>query len=285
VEVSGIAIVTDSASDLPAALLEQHRITSVPLEVRLAGLDAATLTAGDGEEFWRRAEATDEMAETSAPSPGDFATAFAEARDAGADGVLCITISSSLSATYQAACNGAAELDGSVAIEVVDSRLATMAQGLLVLHAAEMAAATTGLEELADRTRAAIDDCGALGALENLEALRRGGRIGSAQAFIGSLLSIKPVIELRDGVVEGESKQRTRAKSLRYVVDKIAALGPLAGLAVVHANAGDLDQLLGPLSRVFPSEQTIVTYIGPVVGAHTGVGSIGVCFRRAAATG
>lgn len=279
--MAGVHVVTDSASDLPLALREQARIVAIPLEVRLGNHDPAELAGLSGEEFWKIALGTDALAETAAPSPGSFAEAFRAAKAEGADGVICITISSALSATYQAARAGAEEVKDEVAVRVVDSRLATMGEGLLVLHAAELAESGADLDAVAAATEAAIPTIAVFGTLENLETLRRGGRIGSAQAFIGSLLSIKPVIEVRDGVVEGESKQRTRARSLRYLADKVAAAGPLAALSVVHAAAQDVGDILAALGAIYPPEQTIVTAIGPVIGAHTGPGTIGVCLRRA----
>jgi DegV family protein with EDD domain len=119
------------------------------------------------------------------------------------------------------------------------------------------------------------------GTLDTLENLRRGGRIGSAQAFIGTVLQVKPVVEVRDGVVKGESRQRTRARSLRYLADKVNSAGPLRRLAVMHAAAHDVDEfraLIKPVSLEYP---LVVSYIGPVIGAHTGVGTIGACFLRA----
>ncbi|HVB07238.1 MAG TPA: DegV family protein [Acidimicrobiales bacterium] len=279
--MAGVQIVTDSASDLPKELSERAGIRTVPLEVRLGDHDPAELAELPGEEFWKLANATDSLAETAAPSPGLFAEAFRAAAADGASGVLCVTISSRLSATFQAARAGATEVAAEIPVSVVDSRLATMGEGLLVLHASALAAEGADLGALVGATERAVESISVFGTLENLETLRRGGRIGSAQALIGSLLSIKPVIEVRDGAVEGESKQRTRARSLRYLVDKAAAAGPLAALAVVHAAAGDLDEILDPLAEVFPRADTIVTAIGPVIGAHTGSGTIGLCYRRA----
>ena len=278
--MSGIAIVTDSASDLPRELLERHGIVAVPLDVRLGNADPSELRELSGEQFWERAAHSDALAETSAPSPGAFVEAFRAAKERGATGVLCLTISSELSATYQSARAGASEMGSALPVEIVDSRQATMGEGLLVLHAAALAEGGGDLAEVTKGVQSALTAVETFGTLESLETLRRGGRIGSAQALIGSLLSIKPVIEVRDGVVEGESKQRTRARSLRYLVDKVAAAGPLAALAVVHAAAADIEEFLGLLSAVYPTEQTIVGFIGPVIGAHTGPGTIGVCLRR-----
>ncbi len=118
------------------------------------------------------------------------------------------------------------------------------------------------------------------GTLENLESLRRGGRIGGAQAFVGTLLSIKPVIEVRDGRVEGESRQRTRARSLSYLAAKIREAGPLKRLAVVHAGADDVGDLISLIGNIPVDEPLTISIMGPVIGAHTGIGTIAIALER-----
>ncbi|HUZ18975.1 MAG TPA: DegV family protein [Acidimicrobiales bacterium] len=278
--MSGIRVVTDSASDLPADIASRYSVVTVPLDVRLGDLGPEETRKLSATEFWQACANTAALPETSAPSPGAFRDAFAQAREDGCDGVVCVTISSELSATYQAACAGAAEVAGDIPVEVIDSRSATMGEGLLVIEAAELATPGSSLEEVAAGVRAAVGAIGVFGTLDTLDNLRRGGRIGSAQAFVGSLLSIKPVIEVRGGVVEGESRQRTRGRSLRYLAEKVAEAEPLRRLAVAHAAASDLGEFLRILAEVHPADDVIVAYIGPVIGAHTGAGTIGVCFLR-----
>jgi DegV family protein with EDD domain len=279
--VAGVKVVTDNVSDIPGDLLAQYGIEVVPLDVRLGTGTPEELGGITAEEFWRRVRATGAMAETSAPSPGAFAQAFLRARDDGFDGVCCVTFSSELSSTYQAACLGAKEVEEDVAVRVIDSRWGTMAEGLLVLDAAERARETLDLDDLCDAVSGQIASLRAFGALDTLEYLRRGGRIGSARAFFGSLFSIKPVITMRDGVIEGESRQRTRSSSLRYLADKVAAALPIRKLAVAHADAGDIEAFLTMLAPIFPPEKTIKAYIGPVIGTHLGPGAVAVCFQKA----
>ncbi|MGD0439022.1 MAG: DegV family protein [Acidimicrobiales bacterium] len=275
----GVKVVTDNVSDIPSDLLAEYDIDVVPLEVRL-GPDAEAISGMTPEEFWRRVRATGAMAETSAPAPGAFAQAFRRARKDGFDAVCCVTFSSELSSTYQAACLGAKEVEQDIAVRVIDSRWGTMAEGLLVLNAAEKARGTLELDVLCEAVLGQIATIQAFGTLDTLEYLRRGGRIGSARAFFGSLLSVKPVIAMRDGVIEGESRQRTRSSSLRYLADKVAAALPIDRLAVVHADAADLEAFLAMLAPVFPPEKTIKAYIGPVIGTHLGPGTVAVCFQR-----
>jgi len=274
-----IGVVTDSASDLPAALAAEHGIVIVPLSVRMGEIPESELRDITPERFWELERGTDSLAETAAPSPGDFAGAYELLRDRGCTGVLCVTISSQLSATYQAALAGSAAATG-IEVKVVDSFTATMGEGIVALEAAEVAATTDDLGLAAERVRVAAGDVTVIGTLDTLENLRRGGRIGTAQAFIGSMLSIKPVVEVRDGRVEAESRQRTRARSLRYLADKVAAAGPLKRLSVVHAAADDIAEFTGLLEARRLGLEPIVTPMGPVIGAHTGRGTIGVCWQR-----
>jgi DegV family protein with EDD domain len=279
--MSGIRVVTDSACDLPASEQADHQIVVVPLDVRLGDLGPEKTRDLSPEDFWAQCAKTTSLPETSAPSPGAFRDAFAAAADDGCTGVVCVTISSDLSGTFQAARAGAEELGDRITVEVIDSRSVTMGQGLLVLEAARHGAAGADVATAAEAVRAAIEKVKVYGTLDTMENLRRGGRIGAAQALLGSLLSIKPVIEVRDGVVEPESRQRTRTRSLHYLVDKVKNAGPIAHLSLLHAMAGDVDVFADMLAEVFPRERTIVGTIGPVVGTHSGVGAAGVAYQLA----
>jgi DegV family protein with EDD domain len=279
--VSGIRVVTDSAADLPEDLLERYAITVVPLEVRVGGQQPGGPDGLSAEEFWERFEASGGRAETSAPSPGAFAAAYRDAARDGADGVVCVTLSGELSGTYQSATAGASECAGEIAVQVVDSRTVTMAEGFVALAAAESALEGADLATAIAAAHGAVPKVSVTGALAALDTLRRGGRIGTAQAFFGSLLSVKPIITVRDGVVEGESRQRTRGRSLRYLADKASGAGPLRRAAIAHAAADDLEDFVALLHDARPDVEPVVTLIGPVIGAHAGPGTIGLCLERA----
>lgn len=279
--MSDIRVVTDSACDLPAGEVAANSIVVVPLDVRIGDVGPDVTRGYSVEEFWAQCAKTPKLPETSAPSPGAFRDAFSAAADDGCSGVVCVTISSELSGTLQAARAGAEEIGGRIPVEVVDSRTVTMGQGLLVLEAARQAAGGGDAAAVAGAVRAAIDRVKVYGTLDTLENLRRGGRIGSAQALVGSLLSIKPVIEVRDGIVEPESRQRTRTRSLQYLVDKVRSAGGIAQLALLHAMASDVDAFADMMAEVYPREKTIVSTIGPVVGTHTGPGAAGIAYQLA----
>ncbi|MDQ2725625.1 MAG: DegV family protein [Actinomycetota bacterium] len=276
--MSGIRLVTDSACDLTDELLAELGVGMVPLSIRFGSEELVDRVELSTKEFWSRVAEASALPETAAPSPGAFIRAFERMADEGAEGVVCITLSSKLSATIEAARQAARELDGRLPVQVVDSESVTMGEGLVVVEAAQRAAAGAGLDEV---VAAAVDAVGRMkvyGAIDTLENLRKGGRIGGAQALLGSLLAIKPVIEVRDGVVEQESKQRTRARSLEYLAGKVKAAGPIARLAVSGADAPDLDKFLDLLDGVHPTERLLLGDIGPVIGTHAGPRAIGVAW-------
>ena len=275
-----VRIVTDSASDLPQEMAEALDIVVVPLHVRFGADELVDRHQLSVAEFWARCAASADLPETAAPSPGAFKSAFDDLLAEGADGVVCVTLSAKLSATNEAASQAARAMDDPAAVTVLDSFCVTMGQGLGAGAAAEAAAdgASMGsVVDAAESTRERLTVCGVIDSLENL---RRGGRIGGAAAALGTLLSIKPVIEVRGGVVEQESRQRTRAKSLRYLAQKVRSAAPLERLAVVNAQAPDFNEFLRMVDDVRSTKPVVVGEIGPVIGTHAGPGTIGVAWVR-----
>lgn len=276
----GVRVVTDSASDLPESVVSELGIVVVPLTIRFGEADLVDQRDLTPTQFWEQCARTPTLPGTAAPAPGAFAHAFSRAAEAQFSGVVCVTISGSLSGTFDAARAGAAAA-GSIPVRVIDSRSVTMGEGLMAMAAARMAAEGKGLDQVAEAVEALTPRTRVYGALGGLDHLRKGGRIGGAQAFLGSLLSIKPIIEVRDGRVEAESRQRTRTRSLQYLVDKVRQHGPVEHLAVMHGDASDLDDLLARIHAALPDQEVLVGDLGPVVGAHTGPGTIGVTFHTA----
>jgi DegV family protein with EDD domain len=274
-------LVTDSACDLEKSELAGRAIEIVDLDVRLGEIGPETTRQWKAAEFWEACAKTDVLPETSAPSPGAFQEAFRRAGEAGADSVVCVTLSSKLSATYQAAAAAAEAMAGELAIEVVDSLSVTIGEGLAALDGLAVAEAGGAPQEVVAAVRATLQKIRMFATFDTLENLRKGGRIGGAQAFVGSLLSIKPVIEFRDGVVEPESRQRTRSRSLQYLADKARSLGPLERLVVMHSAASDVDYILDLLAEFYDRDKITTSYIGPVIGTHSGPGTIGVCCQLA----
>jgi DegV family protein with EDD domain len=274
----GVRVVTDSACDLPQDLVDQYGIEIVPLTIRFGSeelVDRKELGTG---EFWRRLQASPVLPETSAPSAGAFEEVFRRLIDDGADGIVCINLSSRLSATMQAAQVAAKSVGDACAIEVVDSLAVSMALGSMCLTAARRAdegadLATITAEVLDGRNRTKL-----YGALDTLEYLRKGGRVGAAQALLGSMLSIKPVVEVRDGVVAEAGKVRTRGKALRHLVEKLQP-GRFENVCVLHGDAPDVDEFLDLLAPVVPRDEIVVGQIGPVIGTHAGPRVIGITYQ------
>jgi DegV family protein with EDD domain len=262
-------------------MIEGHGIGVVPLDVRLGDDGPDVMRNLTPEEFWERCAKSTELPETSAPSPGAFRDAFLAAKSDGHDGVVCVTISGAMSGTYQAACAGAKEVEGELDIQVVDSRFPSLGQGLLVMEAVRRAEAGEKPEAVAEAVKSTIPKVRLYGMIDTLENLRRGGRIGGAEHFVGSLLSFKPIIEVRDGIVEKESRQRTRARALQYIVDKVRTAGEIAHLGILHSMAPDIDEFVSMVAEVYPREKMMVGIIGPVIGTHAGPGAAGVSFQLA----
>jgi DegV family protein with EDD domain len=278
-----VRVVTDSSCDLPPALTDEQGITVVPLTIRFGEeelVDRRDLTPA---EFWERSARSPMLPETAAPSPGAFEEAYRAAAASGADGIVCVNLSSKLSATSQSAEAAAKAVADAVPVVVIDSESVTLGLGMIVLEAARRAAGGAGVDDVAAAAKAAVPRTRVFGTIDTLDNLKKGGRIGAAQALLGSLLSIKPVIEVRDGAVEPGPKQRTRSKALRYLVDRVAAEpAPIEHLAVMHGAAPDVGEFLDLLAPHFPRDRIIVSDLGAVVGTHAGPRTIGVAYLVAA---
>ncbi len=275
-----IGVVTDSSCDLPDELLDRAGVAVVPLTIRFGAEELVDREDITPDDFWRRLPQATELPQTAAPSPGRFEAAFRRLAADGAEGVVAVCISGALSGTVQSAQVAATAVAGDIEVRVVDSRLASGALGLAALGAAEAAAAGGGLDEVEEAARSAAAASGVLGALDTLEYLKRGGRIGAAQALLGELLSVKPLIALEDGEVVPAGRVRTRRKALAALVEHVRELAPrLEALVVVHGAAPDVDAFTAAVAAVAPPDRLTVSMLGPVVGTHAGPGLIGVCHR------
>jgi DegV family protein with EDD domain len=277
--VSPVRIVTDSASDLDDKVCDDLGITVVPLTIRFGDEEFVDREELGVDEFYRRLREATALPETAAPAPGAFEQAYRRLADDGADAVVCVTLSAQVSATMQSARTGADALGDSLDVRVVDSRGVSVAEGNKVLAAAQAARDGAGAEEvvalvedLAGRTRT-------YGALDTLENLKKGGRIGNAQALLGTLLSIKPLIEISTGKVEEAGKARTRRKSLEVLAGKVLEHDTVTDLAVMHGQAPDLEEFLALLEPRYPRADVRLGVIGPVVGTHAGPRVMGVTFH------
>ena len=270
-----IRVVTDSASDLPHDIAQRLDIDVVPLTIRFGDEEFTDLSP---EDFWAKCKVSKTLPETSAPSPGAFQGAYERAKAAGYDGVIVLTISSLLSATHQAAVLGAEAVASEIDVRVVDTLNVSMGEGLIVIDVAEAAKDGATLEDLVARSSELLKKIGVVATLDTLEHLIKGGRIGGAKAFLGQVLAIKPMIDVKAGVVAEAGRQRTRAKALAAVAQVARNHAPLRRLALIQGASSDADvatlvSLVSDIPTQFP---LIVADIGPVVGTHAGPGIIGL---------
>jgi DegV family protein with EDD domain len=274
-----VRVVTDSAADLPDELAAELGVTVVPLSIRFGDEELVDRRDLSPEAFYDRMATAAVLPETAAPSPGAFADAFRAAVGGGpGDAAVCVTISGDLSGTIESARAAARSLPD-LDVRIVDSRSVTWGQGSQVVAAARAAAGGAGPDEVVRVVEEMIPRTRVYGALDTLENLKKGGRIGNAQALLGTLLSIKPIVDLSSGVTEEAGKVRTRAKALRALVERVAAAGPIENLAVMHGHAPDVDELVELLAAVHPREAIHVGEIGATVGVHGGPRVMGVTFQ------
>lgn len=278
--MSEIAIVTDSTAYIPKELVEKYDIRVAP-QVLIWG--EQTLLDGvdiQPEEFYNRLQKDPVHPSTSQASPAKFKEIFEELLNEERK-ILAILVSEKLSGTIDSA-NQAVEFFPGAPIEIVDSETTAMAMGFIVLLAARAAYEGATLEECKALAVQAVPHTGVVFAVDTLEFLHRGGRIGSGSRFLGTALNIKPILELRDGKVEAVERIRTRKKSLNRVVELIEArVGnrrPVR-LAALHANAKeDARFLLEEASARLEPVETVFSEVSPVVGTHAGPGTVGLCF-------
>jgi DegV family protein with EDD domain len=277
-----VAILADSGSDLTPALLRDHHIRQVPLTVAFGDRSYQSPDELPPEEFWRKMRAPDSpFAKTAAPSAGVFKRAFEQAFADGADSIVCVVLSEALSGTIHSAQMAKDMLPGSQ-IHIVDSRSASMGIGALALRGAALAAEGVSAGEIAAQLTKLRESIVLFVALETLEYLRKGGRISHAEAAIGGLLSIKPIITVEDGVVVTADKPRTRARAHERVLELLTDRPALEAHVLYSPPVDECafrDELLAHLPPPAPRLVT-VQVIGPIIGAHIGPGAYGAVLIR-----
>jgi DegV family protein with EDD domain len=265
-----VRIVTDSAADLPTDEAARLAVEVVPLSIRFGSEEFTDGVDLSVTEFYKKLATSETLPETSAPAPGAFEAAFRRQADAGADAVVCINLSEGLSATIQSARNAAKAVAGDLDVHVIDSRSITSGLGTQVTVAAEAAGGGAGVEDVVALVEGMIPRTHVIGALDTLENLKKGGRIGGAQALLGSLLSIKPLLDISTGEVAEAGKARTRRRALEWLRDQIFAVPQVEHLCVAHGGAPDVDEMLALLAPRYPDDTIQVRTIGATIGTHGG---------------
>jgi DegV family protein with EDD domain len=276
--LASVAIFTDSASDLDPALAEASGIGIVPL---LVSFGSETFRAGielSTAAFWDRMLAPDApFPTTAASSPGDFKEAYEAAFASGADSIVSIHVAGTLSATIKSA-QIARDMLPDREIHVVDSMSASMAEGMLAQIAVELAAEGRSAAEIAEVVEARAPDIVVYVALDTLEYLKKGGRISGTQAAIGTLLSVKLIITVKDGLVATRDKVRTRSKARERLIELVAER-PVERLVVLHTMSPDVEAFRDEIVAGIPDgprrEDVPIAVVGPSVGPHLGPGCVG----------
>ena len=265
-----VKIVTDSTSDLTPEIASKLGITVVPLYVHFgtdAYRDGIDLTT---EEFYQKLTQGKTLPLTAAPAPGTFAEVYDKLAEE-TDEILAIVISSKYSATYQAAVEGKELRKSKARVEIIDSLWATMGLGLIAISAAKAAQAGASFNEVIDIAQNSMRRVDMRMAFDTLEYLRRGGRIGTAQAFLGSMLKVNPIITIKDGYTEAVTRSRCRAKAIGYLYNFATSFSYIDEMAVEDATTPDeAEMLVERLGSKFPKEHIYRTKVSPAVGTHVG---------------
>ena len=276
-----VKIVTDSLSDITSDIAQGLGITVVPLTVSFGQesfLDRITMTT---DEFYHRLTHDATWPKTTQPPPGDFVDIYNKLAEE-TDEILVITLSAKLSGTYQSALAAKSMVEEKCRIEVIDSLTVAMALGLIVIAAAKAVQAGANLDEVADLVRRAMPRSHLIAFFDTLKYLAKGGRVGKAQGLLGAMLSIKPILTVKDGEMSPLTRVRSKAAGMDYLYNSVAGFPNIEGLAVEHATTpDDADKLVERLSSVFPKERIYRSTISPVVGTYAGPGAMAVTVLEA----
>jgi DegV family protein with EDD domain len=270
----GVKIVTDSTSDLPKEVAAELGITVVPVNVHFgfdAFMDGVDMQA---DEFYHRLVTGSVLPTTSAPSPGLFQDCYQKLAEESQE-IVSIHISTKLSGTYEAALAGKQEVGDRCRIEVIDSQLATIGLGLVAIAAAKAANQGATIDEVLKLVEESINGVYVVAAPDTLEFLQKGGRVGKAQAWLGSILSIKPLISLRDGEVVPLERVRTHSKAIARVYELLNEHVPARELSVAYStDPEEANKLVAHLNRLFPEQPVYLSRFGAGLGTHLGPDSL-----------
>jgi DegV family protein with EDD domain len=265
-----VKVVTDSCSDITPQLARELGITVVPLYVQFGDETYRDNVDLGTEEFYHKLETSKIHPATSTATPADFAKIFTSLAEETKE-ILAITLSEKFSATYAAALQGKSMVKENCRIEVIDSRAGAGAQMLLVILAAQMAREGASLDNIVDQVKQAIPRVHVRISFDTLEYLRRGGRIGKAQAFLGGLLKLNPILGIKDGAAFPIARCRNRTQAMDFLVNFAEGFSRIEALAIEDATTpGDLRTLAEQLKGVVPPEHIYHSKVSPVVGTHVG---------------
>jgi len=275
--MANITIVTDTSSDILPEHAKADGIRLVPLTVSFGDETWEAGTELSNEDFYEKLTAPGApFPRTAAPNPAAFEAAFREVLDAGADGIVCVTISEKVSATYSSAVNAASSI-GDGKVEVVDSMTTSISLGLMARAAAKQAAAAATQDEIVAHVKDLRSRSQLIFTVATLEYLQKGGRIGRASALLGTVLSIKPILYVEDGVVATADKRRTAAKARTRLLE-LASERPVEQVVVLQTMTPGIDEFADEVAVALdlPRDTIEIGVMGPVSGSHLGPGVLGV---------
>jgi DegV family protein with EDD domain len=265
-----LKIVTDSLSDITSGLAGELGISVVPVYVRFGEKvyrDRVEITT---EEFYRRLTHEATLPTTTQPTPSDFAEVYNKLAKETNE-ILVVTLSSKLSGTYQSAVHAKEMVEGDVRIEVIDSQTVVMGLGVIVISVARAAQAGASLEEAVALVHGAMPRSHAIMSFDTLKYLAKGGRIGRAQGLLGSMLSVKPILTIKDGEISPVTRVRSRAAGIDYLYNFVAGFPRIEELAVEHATTPDeAAALVERLGALYPKEKIHPANVSPVIGTYVG---------------
>ncbi len=276
-----VKIITDSTSDITSDLAQKLGVTVVPLTVSFGHdsfLDRVEIST---DEFYRRLSQENIFPTTTQPAPGAFADVYNKLAEE-TDEILAIVISGKLSGTYQSATNAKSMVEKKCRIEVIDSLKVAMGLGLIVIAAAQAAQGGASLNEVMDVVNKRTPHSHSIFYFETLKYLAKGGRIGKAQGLLGAMLSIKPILTVKDGEIAPLTRVRSKAAGMEYIHNFVAGFPHIEELAVEHCTTpDDADKLAELLGSFIPKERIYRSTVSPVLGTYAGPDALAVTVLEA----
>ena len=276
-----VKIVTDTLSDITGELIDELGITVVPLYVRFGEEVFRDRVEISSEEFYHRLLTENVLPSTTQPTPNDFMEVYNKLAEE-TDEILVIVVSSRLSGTYQSAQQAKDSFKGKCHIEIIDSLLVAMPQGLSVISAVKAAQGGAGLDDVVQLARNSIQRSHLVAYFDTLKYLAKGGRIGKAQGLLGSMLSVKPILTIKDGEMAPLTRVRSLNAGMDYLYNVVAGMPNIEALAVEYTTTPDMaDELTERLGAIYPKEKIYRSVISPVIGTYAGPGAVAVTIMEA----
>ena len=275
-----VRIVTDSTSDLPAELARDLGITVVPAYVHFGSQsyrDGVDITP---EQIYQRMLSGPVHPTTSSPAPGDFTDAYSRLSQETSE-IVCITVTSKQSAVYEAAMTGKQSFRGKSRVEVIDSQSVTMGLGLMAILAAKEARSGKAIDQVVEAVRSAIPRTHGMAMLETFKYTLKGGRLGKGGGLLGSLVKVRPMLEIKDGWIRLCGVTRTRSLGTERLCQCVVRHLPIEDVAVVHGNAAqEAESLAERIRSISPQSRPVIAKLGSALGVHGGPGTLVVALRE-----